>query len=143
MENTEESFGVSELPNGEAYYNYRLASYTTTDLTADEIHEIGLAEVERLRGEMELIKEEVGFEGSLQEFFDYLRVNTDDPELFLPNTDEGRQAYIDEATRQINNIREQLPDYFGILPQADVVVRRVESFRERAGAAQHLSLIHI
>ncbi|MBN05645.1 DUF885 family protein [Ponticaulis sp.] len=137
MENTEESFGVSELPNGEAYYNYRLASYTTTDLTADEIHEIGLAEVERLRGEMELIKEEVGFDGSLQEFFDYLRVNTDDPELFLPNTDEGRQAYIDEATRQINNIREQLPDYFGILPQADVVVRRVEAFRERAGAAQH------
>lgn len=137
MENTEESYGVSELPNGEAYYNYRLANYTTTDLTADEIHEIGLAEVERLRGEMELIKEEVGFDGSLQEFFDYLRVNTDDPALFLPNTDEGRQAYIDEATRQINNIREQLPDYFGILPQADVVVRRVESFRERAGAAQH------
>ena len=129
--------GVGSLPNGEAYYNERLANNTTTKLTADEIHDIGMREVERLRGEMEAIKDLVGFEGSLQEFFAYLRDTKDDPKLYFPNTDEGRQAYIDEATAAIENLKGVLPDYFGILPKADLEVRRVEAFREQDGAAQH------
>lgn len=135
--NTKESFGVSELPDGLAFYNYRLAASTTTDLTADEIHEIGLAEVARIRGDMEKVKDEFGFDGTLQEFFVFLRDTKDDERLYFPNTDEGRQAYIDEATMYINNIKAQLPDYFGLLPKADVVVKRVEPFREQDGAAQH------
>lgn len=134
---TPEAQGVSALPNGIAYYNERLANQTTTDLTADEIHEIGLAEVARLRGEMETIKEEFGFEGTLPEFFTFLRDNKDDERLYYPNTDEGRQAYIDDATAAIDGIKAVLPDYFGILPKADMVVKRVEPFREQAGAAQH------
>lgn len=137
LANTKESFGVSELPDGEAFYNYRLASSTTTNLTADEVHEIGLAEVARLRADMERVKDEFGFDGSLQEFFVFLRENTDDERLYFPDTDEGRQGYIDEATAYINNIKTQLPEYFGILPKADVVVKRVEPFREQPGAAQH------
>jgi len=129
--------GVSALPNGLAYYNERLANQTTTALTADEIHEIGLTEVTRLRGEMELIKEEFGFEGTLPEFFAFLRDNKDDERLYYPNTDEGRQGYIDDATAAIDGIKAVLPDYFGILPKADMVVKRVEPFREQAGAAQH------
>lgn len=129
--------GVSALPNGLAYYNERLANQTTTALTADEIHEIGLSEVARLRAEMELIKEEFGFEGTLPEFFTFLRDNKDDERLYYPNTDEGRQAYIDDATAAIDGIKAVLPDYFGILPKADMVVKRVEPFREQAGAAQH------
>ncbi len=129
--------GVSALPNGLAYYNERLANQTTTALTADEIHEIGLSEVARLRGEMELIKEEFGFEGTLPEFFAFLRDNKDDERLYYPNTDEGRQGYIDDATAAIDGIKAVLPDYFGILPKADMVVKRVEPFREQAGAAQH------
>lgn len=129
--------GVSALPNGMAYYNERLANQTTTDLTADEIHEIGLAEVARIRGEMETIKEEFGFEGTLPEFFAYLRDTKDDERLYYPNTDEGRQGYIDDATAAIDGIKAVLPDYFGILPKADMVVKRVEPFREQAGAAQH------
>lgn len=134
---TPEAQGVSALPNGLAYYDERLANQTTTNLTADEIHEIGLSEVARLRGEMETIKDEFGFEGTLPEFFAYLRDNKDDDRLYYPNTDEGRQGYIDDATAAIDGIKAVLPDYFGILPKADMVVKRVEPFREQAGAAQH------
>lgn len=134
---TAEAQGVSALPNGIAYYNERLANQTTTDLTADEIHEIGLAEVARLRGEMETIKDEFGFDGTLPEFFVFLRDTKDDDRLYYPNTDEGRQGYIDDATAAIDGIKAVLPDYFGILPKADMVVKRVEPFREQAGAAQH------
>nr|MBV6630992.1 DUF885 domain-containing protein [Oceanococcus sp. HetDA_MAG_MS8] len=129
--------GVTALPNGEAYYNERLANQTTTDLTADEIHEIGLAEVARLRAEMEEIQQDFGFEGSLQEFFSYLRETKDDRRLYYPDTDAGRQAYIDDATAAIDLVTEKLPQYFGIMPKAELVVKRVEPFREQPGAAQH------
>lgn len=129
--------GVTALPNGEAYYNERLANQTTTELTADEIHEIGLAEVKRLRGEMEEIKHVFGFEGSLPEFFSYLRDTKDDRRLYYPDTDAGRQAYIDDATAAIDLVTEKLPQYFGIMPKAELVVKRVEAFREQPGAAQH------
>ena len=129
--------GVSSLPNGVAYYNERLANQTTTPLTADEIHAIGLAEVTRLRADMETVKVEFGFDGSLQEFFTFLRDTKDDERLYYPNTDEGRQAYIDDATAAIDNITKNLPDYFGIMPKAGLEVKRVESFREQDGAAQH------
>ena len=131
--------GVGALPNGAAYYNERLASQTTTDLTADEIHEIGLAEVARLRAEMIAIKERVGFQGDLPAFFAELRDNKDDRRYYYPDTDEGRQGYIDDATAAIDKIKAELPNYFGILPKADLEVRRVEAFREQPGAAQHYS----
>ncbi|NAW23537.1 DUF885 domain-containing protein, partial [Salmonella sp. gx-f9] len=64
--------GVWRLPQGEDYYNARLKLSTTTDLTADQIHQIGLAEVARVQAEMETIKTQVGFTGSLQDFFVFL-----------------------------------------------------------------------
>ncbi|MEL6724317.1 MAG: DUF885 domain-containing protein [Pseudomonadota bacterium] len=134
---TPEAQGVSNLPNGVAYYNERLANQTTTELTADEIHQIGLDEVARLRAEMEQTQADFGFEGSLQDFFAFLRDTKDDERLYYPNTDEGRQGYIDDATAAIDGIKAVLPDYFGILPKADMVVKRVEPFREQDGAAQH------
>ena len=120
--------------NGADYYAYQLKQNTTTSMTADEIHQLGLDEVARLRGEMEAIKDKVGFEGDLAAFFRF--INTD-PQFKYPDTDAGRQAYIDDATAAIDNIKQVLPQYFGILPKADLVVRRVESFREQPGAAQH------
>lgn len=136
---TEQAQGVSALPMGDAYYNERLANQTTTTLTANEIHNIGLSEVARLRSEMELVKDEFGFDGTLQAFFMFLRDTKDDQRLYYPNTDEGRQGYIDDATAAIKKIEAVLPDYFGILPKADMVVKRVEAFREQDGAAQHYS----
>jgi uncharacterized protein (DUF885 family) len=129
--------GVSALPNGAAYYRERLANQTTTTLSADEIHQIGLAEVARLRGEMDAIRTEVGFAGDLRAFFAELRDKKDDRRFYYPDTDEGRAAYIKDATAAIDRIKSVLPKYFGILPKADLVVRRVEAFREQAGAAQH------
>ncbi len=126
--------GVGKNPNGVDYYADRLKASTTTDMTADEIHELGLSEVARIKAEMEAIKEQVGFDGTLQEFFVFVR---DDPQFYYPNTDEGRQAYIDAATEHLDYIGGKLPDYFGILPKADLVVKRVEPFREQDGAAQH------
>jgi len=134
---SEEAKGVSSLPNGKAYYNERLANQTTTALTADEIHNIGLKEVARLRDEMEVIRETVGFEGNLVEFFAELRDNKDNERYYYPNTDEGRQGYIDDATADIERIKKELPNYFGILPKADLEVKRVEPYREQDGAAQH------
>ncbi|KUJ84053.1 hypothetical protein AVO43_08600 [Microbulbifer sp. ZGT114] len=131
---SEEPKGASSLPNGEAYYNNRLANYTTTDLTADQVHEIGLLEVARIRQEMEAIKEQVGFEGNLQEFFTFIR--TDD-QFYYPNTDEGREGYLTETRDFLADIEKKLPEYFGILPKAELVVKRVEPFREVPGGAQH------
>jgi len=133
----EVSTGLGSQPNGLNYYNFLLADQTTTDLTADEIHEIGLTDVARLRAEMEAVKELTGFQGSLQDFFVMLRETKDDERFYYPDTDAGRQAYIDDATLAIENIKAQLPDYFGALPKADLEVRRVEAFREQPGAAQH------
>ena len=133
----EKTSGVGGLPNGAAYYKERLANQTTTDLTADEIHNIGLSEVARIRAEMIRIKEEVGFKGDLSAFFKELRDDKDNPLYYYPNTDEGRQAYIKDATAAIDGIKAVLPKYFGVLPKADMVVKRVEPFREQPGAAQH------
>jgi uncharacterized protein (DUF885 family) len=133
----EKTSGVGALPNGGPYYRERLANQTTTALSADEIHTIGLAEVARLRGEMEAIRKEVGFAGDLRAFFAELRDKKDDRRFYYPDTDEGRAAYLKDATAAIDRIKAVLPKYFGILPKADLVVKRVEPFREQAGAAQH------
>ncbi len=134
---TEQAQGAHALPNGAAFYEYRLKSITTTDMTAEEIHQLGLSEVARIRAEMEAIKEKDGFEGTLQEYFALIRDSKDDEKYYFKNTDEGRQAYIDQATAAIDTIKSELPNYFGILPKADLVVKRVEPFREQDGAPQH------
>ncbi|XBQ15328.1 MAG: DUF885 domain-containing protein [Oceanicaulis sp.] len=120
--------GVWKLPNGEEAYAASLAQFTTfPDMTAEEIHQTGLAEVDRIHEEMRGIMAEVGFEGSLQEFFEYMRT----AERFqLPNTDEGRQEYLDRATAVIDEVMAAAPQYFDTLPQAGLEVRRVEAWRE-------------
>lgn len=126
--------GVWSLPDGESFYTQRLAAMTTTALSADEIHQIGLDEVARIRMRMEEIKEGVGFAGTLQEFFAFIR---EDPQFIYPTNDDGRNAYLDAARSHLNEIGERLPEFFGLLPKASLEVRRVEAFRERAGQAQH------
>lgn len=121
--------GVWKLPEGNAYYAERLAFHTTTSMTADEIHAFGLAEVARIHGEMREIAKKVGFQGSLKEFF---KAVFNDPKQFYDNTDAGRAAYIQDAQTLIADMNKKTPDYFGVLPKADLVVKRVESFREKS-----------
>jgi uncharacterized protein (DUF885 family) len=130
----EKPTGVSRHDKGAAFYAHKLKSATTTSLSADEIHQIGLDEVARIQQEMLAIKEKVGFQGDLKAFFKFIN---SDPQFFFPNTDAGRQAYLDESTAFLDSIKTRLPDFFGILPKADLVVKRVEAFREQPGAPQH------
>ena len=126
--------GAGALPKGEAYYNAMLNLMTTTDMTADEIHQLGLSEVARIHAEMEKVKEEAGFKGTLPEFFAFMRT---DKQFYLPNNDAGAQEYIDRATKHIEEMKLALPTYFGRLPKADLIVKRVEPYREEPGGAQH------
>lgn len=119
--------GVWRLPNGEAYYNARLQLSTTTDLTADQIHQIGLDEVARIQREMEVIKAKVGFTGSLQDFFVFLKT---DPRFQYPNTPEGKEAYLTDARAFIAQVMAVAPQWFSTLPRAALEVRAVEPFRE-------------
>jgi len=126
--------GVSTLPRGKAYYEERLRYSTTSSLSAKQVHELGLQEVERLTDEMEAVMRQVNFSGSLQEFFALIR---DGERFYYPDTDAGRQQYITDAETKLDFIKQRLPDYFGLMPKGGLVVKRVEAFREQDGAAQH------
>jgi len=129
--------GVWDLPDGVNFYNMRLANITTTDLTAEEIHNIGLQEVDRIHAEMRNIMQQVGFEGTLQEFFVY--VNNDDSH-FYPETEQGKADYVAEATRIVDEMRAKLDQLFITQPKADIIVKPVEAFREEsAGKAFYQS----
>jgi uncharacterized protein (DUF885 family) len=119
--------GVWALPDGAAYYAERLATQTTTNLSADEIHKIGLDNVARLHGEMGAIMARVGFTGTRDAFFNMLET---DPKFFIANTPEGKEGYIRQATALIDTMRAKLPDAFNLMPKAPMIVKAVEPFRE-------------
>ena len=121
--------GVWKMPNGDAFYAERLNYFTTTDLSAAEIHNIGLREVDRIHAEMRAIMQQVGFQQTLTEFFVFMR---EDPQFYYANDEAGRERYLAKATEVIAIMRDRLPEAFGILPKAELVVKRVESFRERS-----------
>ncbi|WP_034387100.1 DUF885 domain-containing protein [Hellea balneolensis] len=121
--------GAWKLPDGADYYAYRLKVMTTTDMSAKDIHELGLQEVDRIHGEMRDIMKKVGYEGTLQEFFKYLQ---DEPRFSYEDSDAGREAYLKEATRIIDVITARLDEVFLRQPKAKLEVRRVEAFREKA-----------
>ncbi len=131
METASGDDGAWKLPDGGAYYANRLQQMTTTDMSAEEIHDLGLAEVARIHGEMEEIKNAVGFDGTLQEFFVYMREDPDE-RFTYPNTDEGREKYLAEATAIIDNMRGRLDELFLTKPEAELIVKRVEPFREKS-----------
>ncbi|MFY7670153.1 DUF885 domain-containing protein [Tenacibaculum sp. MEBiC06402] len=121
--------GAWKFPNGEAFYNNALKRTTTTNLTADEIHKIGLAEVERIHGEMKKIMKKVGFKGTLQEFFEFMKT---DKQFYFAATDEGRKEYMDKATAIINTMKGRLDELFITKPKAGLQVKAVEGFREKS-----------
>jgi uncharacterized protein (DUF885 family) len=129
--------GAWKLPDGAAYYANNLREVTTTDMTAAEIHQLGIDEMDRIHGEMREIMKKVGFEGTLKEFFDFTRT---DPQFFKPNTPEGKAEYLAEATAYIDEMRADLPSVFNTFPKAEMIVKAVEPFREKsAGKAFYSS----
>ncbi len=120
--------GVWRLPDGDEFYRIQIDFWTSEPrLGADEIHDIGLAEVARIRGEMQTIMRRAGFSGELPAFFEQLR---SDPANFYPDTDAGRQAYLDQSKAYIDAVYADVGGYFNILPKAPLEVRRVEPWRE-------------
>jgi len=121
--------GAWKFPEGEAFFNNALKNTTTTDLTAHEIHEIGLSEVARIHDEMREIMKKVKFDGDLSEFFEFMRV---DKQFYYPETEEGKQRYLDEAVALIDNMKSRLDELFIVKPKADMIVKQVEAFREKS-----------
>ena len=121
--------GVWKLPQGRAFYRHSLRQTTTTNMDAESIHLLGLREVERIHAEMRAILEQAGYDGDLSDFFAYMQ---SEPTFFYPQTAEGKQAYIDEADRLLSEMRVRLPEIFSTVPEAELVVKAVEAFREKA-----------
>ena len=125
----DDSPGVWSLPEGEAFYQNRIYHHTTLNLSADEIHQVGVREVARIQDEMRGVMEEVGFEGTLKEFFDFIRA---DPNNYYEDSDAGREHFLEDARRQVEEIYGIVGDYFNELPEAVIEVRRVEPWRENS-----------
>ncbi|WP_099098873.1 DUF885 domain-containing protein [Tenacibaculum agarivorans] len=121
--------GAWKFPNGAEFYNNALKRTTTTDLTAEEIHKIGLEEVARIHGEMKKIMEKVGFKGTLQEFFAFMKT---DKQFYYADSDAGRKEYMDKAESIINTMKTRLDELFITKPKADLQVKAVEAFREKS-----------
>ncbi|MBI1211858.1 MAG: DUF885 family protein [Alphaproteobacteria bacterium] len=119
--------GVGTLPDGARFYEERIRNHTTLPLKAQEIHQLGLSEVARLSTEMEGLKKKAGFRRPLRAFYDDLR---SDPKFFYPNTDAGREAYRQRVEDLLAGARAALPRAFGVLPKADIAVKRMDRFVE-------------
>ncbi|MFQ5534457.1 MAG: DUF885 family protein [Sphingomonadales bacterium] len=125
--------GAWALPDGAAFYALALKQQTTTDMSAEAIHALGLSEVARIQDEMRTLMKQVKFQGSLRDFFEFMQT---DSQFYYPQTDEGKQAYLERADQTIAAMKARLDDFFGVKPKADLVVKAVEPFREKsAGVA--------
>ncbi|MEM7103762.1 MAG: DUF885 domain-containing protein [Bacteroidota bacterium] len=124
-----EDDGVWKFKNGDAYYAHQLNQMTTTDMTAEEIHQAGLNEVKRIHEEMKAIMKKVEFDGTLQEFFEFMRT---DKQFYYPNTPEGKANYMAKATAIIDSMRTQLDKLFATKPKAEMIVKAVEPYREKS-----------
>ncbi|MTI38377.1 DUF885 domain-containing protein [Fulvivirga lutimaris] len=126
-----ETSGIGALPHGPETYNYLIKLHTTTNMTADEIHELGKSEVARILVEMNKVKDEMGFEGDIKAFFEFVR---NSPEQ-MPFTDP--QQVIDNFNDIKARIELTLNQVFDLKPKADFVVRRTEAFREASASAEY------
>lgn len=126
-----ESSGIANIPNGENYYNHQIKLYTTTDMTADEIHKLGLSEVARISSEMEKVKEQVGFKGDLKSFFDHVRNKKE----LMPFTEP--QQVIDNFNAIHDLMKPQIEKLFDLKPKTPFEVRRTEAFREKSASAEY------
>lgn len=124
--------GLLALPNGPETFQYLIKYFTTTDMTAAEIHELGKQEVARIRGEMEAVRKQIGFNGDLKAFFDHVRSNRKlmpfrKPEEVIANFNKIR-----------DRVEQKLPELFELKPKGGFEVRRTEAFREASASAEFL-----
>lgn len=123
--------GIADTPNGQDYYKHQIKLYTTTEMTAEEIHELGLSEVARISAEMEKVKEQIGFEGDLKAFFNFVRTNKE----LTPYTDP--QQIIDNFYAIHEKMKPKLAELFDNKPKTAFEVVQTEKFRENSASAQY------
>jgi uncharacterized protein (DUF885 family) len=124
---TRSTVAWTALPDGPAWYSYFVQEHTTTQMTADEIHQLGLGEVKRILGEMDQVRQQVGFKGDLPAFFAHLKT---DPQFYYTN---GADLLRDYGKLKMR-IDAALPQLFSVFPKADYEVREVEAFRAASAA---------
>ena len=125
------SSGIDDVPNGKELYKHLIKVFTTTDMTADEIHSLGLLEVARISSEMIEIKNEVGFKGSLKEFFNYVREN----DTLMPF--ETAEDVLKNFNSIHDRMKPQIEKMFDLKPKTKFEVRRTETFREKSASAEY------
>jgi uncharacterized protein (DUF885 family) len=122
-----DTVGLGQMPGGAALYRYLVASNTTTDMSPEQIHALGLAEVDRIHGEMEKVKSGVGFHGSLQAFAQMLRT---DPRFAPASPDAMRDAFLDIRKSVLKTVSRD----FGLVPRSQLEIRPVPEYREKTAA---------
>ncbi len=127
------SSGISDIPNGKAYYQYLIRTMTTTDKSADEIYQTGLSEVKRIKTEMEKTKDAVGFKGDLKAFFEHMRT---DPK-FTPFKDPAEVLAAFETIHK--KMEPALKTMFGRVPKSPFEIRQTEAFRAASASAEYFA----
>ena len=124
---TRDSVGLDQLPNGDEWYEFRVRGTTTTDLSPAQIHQIGLDEVARIHGEIRKVMQQTGFQGSLQEFFEFMRT---DKQFEFKSEDALLAAYRGLEAKVMKGV----PAQFSLLPKAGFEIRPIEAFRAESAA---------
>jgi uncharacterized protein (DUF885 family) len=119
--------GAWALPDGADYYQHRLKRFTTTNLSPEQIHQLGLDEIKRIHGEIERIVKSIGYSKDLPSFFRY---TLEDPKFFYTRDKAGQQQAIADAERYLNEFRKKWDQWFITKPDADLIIKIVEPFRE-------------
>ena len=127
MSAARDSVGLLDLPDGEAWYAHNVREITTTELPPEEIHQIGLDEVARIHAEMRGVMKTIGFEGELEDFFEYVYA---DPQFFYDEPDQLIRAYQDMSA----DYSARAEEIFNLFPKTPFEVRRVEPFREQSAS---------
>ena len=124
--------GIWKFKGGDKYYRWLVKKHTTTNLSPKAIHKLGLKEMSRIHKEMNVIKNKINFKGSLNDFFKFIVTNPNNQNLYYPSTNNGRNSYLKKTKQLIQQMQKTLPQYFNLLPKAKVIVKRIESFREKS-----------
>ncbi len=124
-----DNFGVWKYTNGAEYYQFQLDGFTTLGLTPEQVHATGLQEVERIHQEIYGIMEETQFEGTLQDFFEFMRT---DPQFYYPDNQKGRDAYLNQVNVVMDTLTANIDQLFNGLPSIPFIVKAVEPYREES-----------
>jgi uncharacterized protein (DUF885 family) len=127
MKHTRTTVGLSAVPNGDAWYEFNVQAYTTTNLTPQQIHQMGLSEVKRIHDEMRKVMKDVDFQGNLEEFFRFMN---EEPRFYFTK----REDLIDGYRQLKDKVQPLLPKLFDVMPKADYEVRAVEPYREKSAS---------